>query len=698
MVDVSLILNLHKESIYLTPTLNSLTKAIKFAQESNIQIELIAVLDNSDSITRSNLKSFDFSYLDNFQYIDVNFGSLGLSRNIGIEHASGKYIFTADGDDLISSNAIKVLFDLAELSPSNSNRAYFMEYLVAFGEKYYVAKFENSSGASIEEFISQNMYTSRIFAPRNLLQLFKYKKVEINSGYGFEDWDLNNRLYCAGVDLLVAKDTVLFYRTRSDGLLSQYGNAKSVLVARSELHSSKAIITRKKTATIESVSDFAPIKTLADEMTTNRHTLSHILDAIDTEPSILIDHVKNAVDFSPAKIDSDHWATCFTNLIGILNGEEFSEIVLFQTLNPGGAEKYILQILDSIDLIDKESRILIFTLDDSQTHIWRQELNESITFIDLRNLFPHLAGDDFDQMLINVLLSVSRSRCRLHFKTSVYNQNFFEKYNLALSKKFETIYYRFSDSEYLIQDRQFRDGHITKFLQKNIEFISKIISDNQFIIDQDIKIFGSTYSKKYQLIDAIVENKNKWKKGKPSNKILWASRFAWEKRPEILIEISKNLNAFNADLSISIYGRNTLPELMNELLRNKNVMYHGEFSNFSEIPIDEYDFLLYTSRFEGTPNIILEALASGLPVIAPAVGGISETLPNPNFLVPNSPENEIIANSYLRQIISLYSNYEESVQLFELNSEIICNKHSKENHSKNVYNVFKKDLLSNHES
>jgi glycosyltransferase involved in cell wall biosynthesis len=55
--------------------------------------------------------------------------------------------------------------------------------------------------------------------------------------------------------------------------------------------------------------------------------------------------------------------------------------------------------------------------------------------------------------------------------------------------------------------------------------------------------------------------------------------------------------------------------------------------------------LVYTTQWDGMPNILLEAARAGLPIVAPAIGGIREFMPV-EWLVPDCED----AGAYVAQI------------------------------------------------
>ena len=103
-IHASIVLNIHREAVFLRRTLLSLSEAGAFARSKGIYLELIAVLDRTDDETRQVLSSSDLSIYEKIKIIEVDNGSLGPSRNDGINQSSGEYIFTADADDLVSYN------------------------------------------------------------------------------------------------------------------------------------------------------------------------------------------------------------------------------------------------------------------------------------------------------------------------------------------------------------------------------------------------------------------------------------------------------------------------------------------------------------------------------------------------------------------------------------------------------------------
>ena len=109
-------------------------------------------------------------------------------------------------------------------------------------------------------------------------------------------------------------------------------------------------------------------------------------------------------------------------------------------------------------------------------------------------------------------------------------------------------------------------------------------------------------------------------------KLVAAGRLSREKGFDILIEAIA-LSSLR-QLSVTILGRGHLLETLRALARSKGVEHQVRFIGFQENPyafMSRADAFVLCSRHEGFPNVVLEALACGTPIIAtPAIGGIKE--------------------------------------------------------------------------
>jgi glycosyltransferase involved in cell wall biosynthesis len=87
----------------------------------------------------------------------------------------------------------------------------------------------------------------------------------------------------------------------------------------------------------------------------------------------------------------------------------------------------------------------------------------------------------------------------------------------------------------------------------------------------------------------------------------------------------------------------------------------------------EADILVLTSDWEGTPNVILEAMASGLPVVATSVGGVSEIVVDgqTGYLVDAWDENGLVD-----AILDLVENAERREAFGRAGREFVTSRHA----------------------
>ena len=234
-------------------------------------------------------------------------------------------------------------------------------------------------------------------------------------------------------------------------------------------------------------------------------------------------------------------------------------------------------------------------------------------------------------------------------------------------------------------------GYAAYFLKKGMPYLSGLLSDNRRFVDdavveyqlteqeqarmhvlyqpcrvftRDGRLAGREHPARRRLALTGSANPADWRP-----QVLWAGRLDEEKRIDLFLDVVRRCTFadFRVFGQVVVGDDNTLPAL-------PNLSYEGPFAS----PLDwlgryNFDAFMFTSRWEGMPNILIEVGALGIPVIAPTVGGVAELITETTGYP--LPERPTVAD-YEQALLSVIKEPTKALQRAEQLREWVQQHHS----------------------
>lgn len=219
-LDITLVVNAHRERHYLLPTLKACEAALKPCREAGLFVELVIAADNPDDETLHIAESFASQHGHRVLRLDVR--DLGMARNAAVRDARGRYVAFMDGDDLPSRNWVSEAYAFAEQVGTASVFHPATNYMFGAGQTYiYVHRDMDDPEYNPAALVAENYWTAITMASRQLFLDNPYEPNLLKYGIAYEDWSWNALTHSKGVTHKVVPGTSHYIRRKSQGSLLQ---------------------------------------------------------------------------------------------------------------------------------------------------------------------------------------------------------------------------------------------------------------------------------------------------------------------------------------------------------------------------------------------------------------------------------------------------------------------------------------------
>jgi len=689
---------LHRQGLAAHQGLRGLARALEACERAGVSAEAILVLDQPDDETAAVAARWRPA-LSPTVAVAAQLDDRGLARNLGMSAARGKYATWLDGDDLVGPTWLASAHRMA----SEGRPAWVLhpEVNVRFGDRpcWWRSPDQEAGAFPAANLLFSNYWTGAAFARREVFLQIPFESCPRRSGFGHEDWHWNVQVMAAGHRHKVVAGTVQFLRgTAGSRPLASYDIEEGLTIRPSAFFGRERFPSFLEVGTPGGASRGTVREGTADRLrrlvapwhrllsaaahAVNRAT-RELIDP-ETQPTLalwlergrslalssrrrllagiptwVLDEMRSLSEVEPLLypdrtfVDRAPLLTlpprsaqtrAYAAALGAVGGHRYSHVILTPRIKQGGAD---LDTLHHVRALAGSGQRPALVITERGPSFWLDRLPPGVGVISFGEMASGLRLHEVANVLLRLLLEEKPGV--IHNINSHLGWLLFSRHGGALSQGSKLFASLFSHA----LSPEGRPAGFHEHLPPAYAHLTAAIIDNRWYAHHLCETYGYS-SERIRCVYFPVEVAPPSARWRPPSRgqrrpILWASRISRQKRPDVLVGVAHAL----PEHEFHVWGYVDDPDGRRHaaaLRRLPNVQLMGPYGSFAQIPAAEYALFLYTSQWDGLPNVVLEAAGTGLPIVASAVGGLPDFVSHETGF-PIAPGDDV--DAFVRAIESI---------------------------------------------
>lgn len=315
-------------------------------------------------------------------------------------------------------------------------------------------------------------------------------------------------------------------------------------------------------------------------------------------------------------------------------------LIVIPTLEQGGGEKLVLDLAKYIDRNKFQVRVLVYY--KSTNSFFEQEARACN--IDVLHLNKKVGLDiGFFKQVKKAVKEFAPDVIHSHVDTMLYLLPVYKKSQIKLHTVHTVAYKEARNLQKLVRVLAYKLRGVIPVAISNM--VADSISKEYSIAEKDIPVvYNGVDCERYSLPKVENENIN----------LISAGKLYAVKNYGFLIDCFCELCKFTDNVHLTILGdgvqRGELEAKIEENHLQEKITLAGLVGDVEKY-LASADIYVASSTYEGLPLTVLEAMASGLPVISTDVGGISEVVKDGENGILVSPGDEIGYVNALKNLV-----------------------------------------------